>query len=115
MALLRRVRSVHAVAIAQPGPRLGQIAMPDLVRSLPHRDARLGLARLGVEEAELDALGMLGEQCEVDAFSVPSGAERVRPPGPDARIRVDHAILRTTRGCDGCEEEVTSITPCGDT
>jgi len=36
-----------------------------------------------IEQAELYALGVLGEQREVDARPVPGGAERIRRSGPD--------------------------------
>ncbi len=89
--------------------------MPDLVRLLAHPHARLGLVRLGIVEAQLDALGVLGEEREVHALPVPGRAKRIRTAWPNARVTIYHAILRTTSGGDGSEDEVTSITPCGDT
>ena len=59
--------------------------MPDLVGALAQLDALQLVAAAGVEQAQLDLLGVLGEQREVDALAVPGGAARIGPAGPDAR------------------------------
>ncbi len=54
----RPVRPVHAVTVEQPGPRLGQVAVPDAVGALAQRDALDLAPAAGVEQAELDLLGV---------------------------------------------------------
>ena len=75
MAVLRVVRAVHAVAVALAGLDAGQVAVPDEAVDLGQLDA--GLGALVVDEAQLDPLGDLGEEGEVDAGAVVRGAERV--------------------------------------
>ena len=76
----RVVRAVDAVAVPLPGPDAGQVAVPVERRPLVDVDALL--AAVLVEQAELDALGVLREEREVRAAAVPVGPERERPPGP---------------------------------
>ena len=45
--------------------------MPNLVRLFAKRDAVSLTATCFVEQAELDAVGVLGKNCEIHAFSVP--------------------------------------------
>jgi hypothetical protein len=75
------VGAVHAVAVALAGADARQVAVPVVRRVLDDLDARLVV--VGVEQAELDALGVLGEQREVRPLPVPGGAERERLAGPD--------------------------------
>src|SRR3546814_10760155 len=78
MARLRLVGAMHAVAVVLPRANVVQVAVPDLVGVLRQGDA-LQLAAAGaVEEAELDLLGMGGEEGEVHARAVPGGPERIR-------------------------------------
>ncbi len=81
VALLGQVRAVHAVAVALARADVRQVAVPVVGRALPDLDARLVV--VGVEEAELDALGVLAEEAEVRALAEPRRAERERAPGPD--------------------------------
>ena len=60
MALLGSVRAVHAIAVEHPRPRFRQIAMPHLVGALGERDA-LHFAPAGIEQAQLDLVGVLSE------------------------------------------------------
>ena len=84
VALLRLVRSVHAVPVQGAGVHIGQVDVPDAVGRLGHGDGR-ARGRVGrvVEEAQLDRGGVLGEQGEVDPAAVPGGAERMGTPRPD--------------------------------
>jgi hypothetical protein len=67
--------------------------MPHLVGALGERDA-LELPPAGIiENAQLDALRVFGEQREVNAFAVPGSAARVRAPGPYCRNRC-HRLVR---------------------
>ncbi len=83
MAALGRVRAVHAIAVEQAGPRFGQVAVPDEVGALRHVDPLDLAPALRVEQAKLDALGVLGIQREVDAGAVPGRAERRGRTAPD--------------------------------
>lgn len=85
------VRSMNAVAVALPGPRVGQVAVPDEVGLLGQPDSLLAVP-IGVEQAQVDGVGVLAEDREVDARSVPGGAERVRVATPDS-----HGHLRCRR------------------
>ena len=83
VAALGRPRSVHAVPVDLTGPDVGKITVPDHVRPLRQRDADVlhdGARR--IEEAQVDAGGVLGEEREVDAAGVPGRAERIRDSGP---------------------------------
>ena len=78
----RIVGTVNPVAVAQSGPGVGQIAMPDLIGLLGQLDALDLAPALGIEHAQLHALGLLREEREVDALAVPCRAQRVRAAGP---------------------------------
>ena len=84
--LLRVPRAVHAVAVALAGLDRRDVAVPDVGVDLgdlePGLDERSRLVRVGVEEAQLDALGGLAEEGEVGAAAVecrPEGVGRPRP------------------------------------
>ncbi len=79
--LLRRVRAVDAVAVALAGADPRHVAVPVPGGALGELDARLRV--VAVEQAELDALGVLGEEREVRPVAVPRGAERERLSRPD--------------------------------
>ena len=88
MAFLGPVRAVHAVTVEHPGPRFGQVAVPDLVGTLDERDALELAATRRIEDAQLDALGMLREHGEVHAFAVPVRAHRGRAARPYGSYRL---------------------------
>ena len=73
---------MDAVAVALAGPDTGQVAVPVVARPLlqlvPQLEAVLA------EQAELDTLGMLGEEREACSLTVPRRTERERTTGPDA-------------------------------
>ena len=73
---------MHAVAVVLARPDARQVAVPAERRALLHLDPLL--RTLLVEQAELDAVGVLGEHGEVRAVPVPFRAERERLSGPDA-------------------------------
>jgi hypothetical protein len=56
--------------------------MPDLVGLLAQLDPLDLAPALGIEQAQLHALGLLREEREVHALAVPGRAERIRPTGP---------------------------------
>ena len=83
MPRLRVVGPVDAVAVELAGPRVRQVAVPDLVGVLGQHDPlELALAA-GIEQAELDLLGVGAEQGEVDAPAIEGGAQGISDTGPD--------------------------------
>ena len=81
VALGRVVGPVHAEAVALAGLHVGHVAVPHETVDLGQVDA--GLDEVVVDEAELDALGDLGEDGEVHTRSVVGGSEGVGLAGPD--------------------------------
>src|SRR5262249_13841708 len=78
------VGTADAISVAQPGPRFGEVAVPDLVVALLQPDTRhLAIARRIVEQAQLDAGRVLREQREVDARPAPRCAQRIGRSRPD--------------------------------
>src|SRR5688572_29507813 len=52
---------------------------------------------------------MLGEECEVDALTVPGGAQRIRAPGPHRAIDADHVSRKdASRDASANEAEQTA-------
>src|SRR5439155_10231023 len=72
------------VACTGSGPRHVAVPVEDGVRG----DVDALLVALVVEEAELHALGVLGEEREVRPLAVPQRAERERLAGPDLHQRI---------------------------
>ena len=54
MALRRLVGTVHAIAVDETGPRIGQVTVPDLVGAGGQRHARHLARGVGVEQTQLD-------------------------------------------------------------
>ena len=80
------VGAVHPVAVDRAGPRVRQIAVPDLVGVFRQLDAlEFALASL-IEQAELHLGGVGREQGEVDAEPVPCRAKRIGTPLEDAGL-----------------------------
>ena len=103
---LRRVGTVHPVAVDGAGARVWQVAVPDLVGVLGQLDAVELRAARGVEQAQLD-LGRVGrEQGEVDPEPVPGRTKRRRqtlrePKGPVAAYhRSVSSVARRAAGPD---------------
>src|SRR6185295_9713525 len=94
VSVLRVVWPVEPIAIEQARPGVGKVAMPDEVGALEELDALHLAPPLGIEEAQLDTLGVLGEQREVDARPVPGGAEGIGPAAPERARRDDDAGRR---------------------
>ena len=82
VALLRRPRPVHPIAVPLTGPDPGDVAVPVVRRPLGQLDA--GLAALVVEQAELDPLRVLREEGEVRSAPVPRRPQRKGPTRPRA-------------------------------
>ncbi len=84
VAALGLVGPVDPVAVELARAHLGEVGVPDLVGVLGHHHARdLAVAGL-VEQAQLHPLGVLGEQCEVDAHAVPGRPQGIGRAGPHA-------------------------------
>jgi hypothetical protein len=82
MALLGSIRAVDTVSIQLAGTHFWQIPMPHHVSLLGKRDAKRLPPSGVVKQAKLHFLPVLGVQCEVNAFSVPGGSQRVGPARP---------------------------------
>jgi hypothetical protein len=82
VSLLRRPAAVDAISVALSRTDAGQVAVPVVRRPLRHVDALLLVA--AVEERQLDALRVLGEEREVGSFAVPDRAQRERRARPDS-------------------------------
>src|SRR3954447_7214930 len=77
---MRIERPVDAEAVPLPRPDARHVAVPDVVGHLLEPDPVL--AAVVAEQADVDALGLRCEQCEVGALAVPRRAERRRAAGP---------------------------------
>ena len=77
---LWRVGPVHAIAVDGAGPRIRQIAVPDLVGIFGQLDTVELVAAGRIKQAQLDLGCVCGEQREVDTQSVPGGAQRMGKP-----------------------------------
>jgi hypothetical protein len=93
VSLLRPIRTMDPVAVQLARTHFRQIGMPDLVGLLAQLDALLFLSPAVVKQAQLDLVGVLGEQGEIDSLSVPGGAQGIGFAGPDGR----HQFFR--HGC----------------
>ncbi len=83
VTLLGGIATVDAVAVALPGPDAGEVRVP--VRARARREFMPDLGPVRSEEAELDPLGVLGEQRKVRPLAVRSRAQRERAPGMGAQ------------------------------
>ncbi len=72
--------------------------MPDLIGLLRQRNTVQFATPLGVEQAELDLLGVLGKNREIYALAIPGSAERVRSSGPNNRFGVGKQCRTFTPG-----------------
>src|ERR1051326_1906183 len=82
---LRRVGTVHPVAVELPRRDIGEIAVPDVLGALGQRDASGLAAAVAVEQAQLDLLGIGGKQRKVGTAPIPRRAQRVRTADRAAR------------------------------
>ena len=95
VARLRVVGAVDAIAVELARADVGQVAVPDLVGVLGQHDPlQLALAA-GIEQAELDLLGIGAEQGEVDAPAIEGGAQRIggTGPNPGTTRELEHGIV----------------------
>jgi hypothetical protein len=80
---LGRVGAMHPVAVELAGLQVRKIGVPNQIGALGKRDDIDLLAARGIEQAQIDLLGMLGEERKVDTFAVPHGTQRVGLSWPD--------------------------------
>jgi hypothetical protein len=75
MTLVRSIGPVNAVPVALPRTQSGQVPVPDITSLFRQGyPLELGCVLPVIEQTELDTIGMLGEEREVDAMTVPSRA-----------------------------------------
>ena len=96
MAVLRLVRAIGAITVDQPGARIGQIAVPDLVGAFRHLEALDLAPSRRIEQAELEPGGVGGKDGEIGAEPVPGGAQRIGRPGQQP-IRQAHHVQPSAR------------------
>ena len=97
MALARRVRALHAKAIALTRAQIGKVAVPDEVGAVGQPDALLP-GTLRVEEAQLDGAGVLAVDRDVDPLAIPRQPQRIGRSPPDLhRLGKTNARLYSTR------------------
>src|SRR5690349_1528150 len=84
MAVLRLVRAVSAVAVDDAGAAAWQIAMPNLVGVFGQRIACDLATPGGIEDAEINARSVAGENGEIGPQSIPCGAQGKGHPGLEA-------------------------------
>src|SRR5947209_1823970 len=92
VALLGRIRPMHAIAVELPGRDVVEVTVPDVLGALGKLDAFEFAAALAVEQAQLDLLRICREQRKVRAPAVPACAETGRCAG-----RQSHAQPSGTR------------------
>jgi hypothetical protein len=83
VAGFRLVGAVDAVAVDEAGASIGQVAVKDFIRAVRHFQPRDLTPAGSIENAEFDALGMGGEDGEIDAKPIPMRAHRVRAAGKE--------------------------------
>ncbi len=98
VAALGLPRPVRAQAVDQPGAEAGQEAVVDaVVRAMQRVAAQLAHA-LGIEDAQLDALGMVGPDRDVDPAVAHQCAQRLAAAGQQAVGQRGSAHVRPGRG-----------------
>ena len=105
MAVVRRIGTVDAIAIALPRPELGHIPVPHLIGAFGERQAQplIGTLR-GVEEAEVHPGRMGGEQGKIHPRAIPGGAQGIGMSRPDVHrsaLMTAGSRVRRTRGASG--------------
>ncbi len=82
--LLRSVGAVDLVPVELSGAQVGKVRVPDEVGPVMHRNPSRRLGIVGpVEEAQVHAGGVLREEREVGALTVPHRPQRIVLSGPD--------------------------------
>ena len=84
-------RAVHPIAVELAGEDVREVPVPHHIGVFGQRNRdglNFGLRR--VEQAQFDACCVFRKHGEVDADTVPCGAQRIRSAGPDAHFRSRH-------------------------
>ena len=71
---VRIIGTVDTVTVKEPRTRLRQIGMPDVIGLLLNVEPCHLVRTSWIEETQLDSLGMLGEEREIDSSPIPGGA-----------------------------------------
>lgn len=80
MAVVRLIRTVHAIAVKLSRRNVVEIAVPDVLGSFRQRDAFELAPALAVEQAEFDAGGVGRKQREIRAPPIPCCAQAMGGP-----------------------------------
>lgn len=85
---VRFVAAVQAIAVELLRQDVGEIDVEHLIGTLGHLHPRRFGGRIrAIEQAQLRAGGVLGEEREIDPGTVPGRAEWMRSAGPDTHPR----------------------------
>ena len=98
VSIPRLVRAMYAITIDSTRPRVGNVAVPDLVRVFRQLDALDLAPSIRTEETQLDLAGMRREDREVDPEPIPGRAQRKRPPFSYPRSQIGLDGRGSTRG-----------------
>ena len=106
MAVVRGIWPVDAIAIALPRPELRHIPVPHLIRAFGQGQAETLMGTLrGIEETEVDARCMCGEQGKIHPRAIPRGAKGIRIARPD----VHRSALLTARAAGAGHAESPAL------
>jgi len=90
MTALRVVWTVGAIAVDRAGFGIWQIAVPDLIGVFGHGETRDFAPAGRIEQAQIDPLGMGGEDREICSEAVPCGTQRIRLAGQQVGGNMAH-------------------------
>ena len=103
MPVIRRIRAMGPQAIDQTGLRFGKESVKDIAGAAWQVNARDFLLAGGIEQTQLDALGMMRPDCNVDAVALDMGTEFFRA----ADVHRCHRAAFSTRAASGGRRRLT--------
>ena len=98
LTMLGLVGTVDPIAVQQAGAGIGQVPVPDPVGLFGQRQAFKFALPAGIEQAEFHAFGVLREKREIDAATVPGGAQGVGGARPQAWRSIHVSVSPSAAG-----------------
>src|SRR5438128_1600630 len=95
--MFRLIGTVHAVAVELAGRYVGQVAVPDVVAAIRQREALELAPPLGIEQAQIDLLGIGREQGKVGSPPIPCCTQGMRLALLDAHSNLRNEEQRSER------------------